>query len=235
MAFCNRCGTKIPDNVFVCGNCSGLGNSPAVQLPSGVVMVSAQPARRSLLKPTLWIVAGLVAAFAVFTVMGITKAAQDGIREGVTKNIGHTEDIKAIQAVLKQDGVLTEAMNRAINDTKIKSADDFDKVAELMNGYIKDARQIDTRFCPRDFAEAYYRHLSAYANEADAVASHPHVPTGDEAFANGFFRGLAGDATGGAVQIQDELKDWYRQVKDGDAEVRKSWQEVEALAVRYGA
>jgi hypothetical protein len=45
-----------------------------------------------------------------------------------------------------------------------------------MGDYVAAARLIDTQACPRDFAQAYDRHLSAWSDEADAVSSHPDVP-----------------------------------------------------------
>jgi len=235
MAFCNKCGTSVPDNIFVCGNCSVQANASPHQPPAGVVTVSGHPARRSRLRPLIWIAAGIFAIFVVFFALAITKGVEDGVQEGVRKNIGKTGDIKEIQTVLKQDRALTEAMNRTINQTKINTADDFDKIADAIKSYLGEANRIDTQLCPRDFAEAYYRHLSAYSNEEDVLRSHPNVPTGDEAFANGFLRGLAGDPTGGVVQMQDDLKAWFEKVKDRNADVDRTWQEVQALGIRYGA
>jgi hypothetical protein len=126
-------------------------------------------------------------------------------------------------------------MNAVINQTKIKSEDDFDTIAALMRNYVESARKIDTSSCPRDFAEAYYRHLSAWSEEAQAVHGHPHTPTGDAAFVNGFFRGLAGNPSGGALETRNEYLAWAKEVTARDADVHKSWDEVNALAVRYGA
>lgn len=94
------------------------------------------------------------------------------------------------------------------------------------------ARQIDTRSCPRDFAEAYYRHTSAWSDEAEAIRSHPHIQSEDEAFANGFVQGLQGDASGGAMEMKAEINEWGRNVSAKESEVSRTWKEVQALAVR---
>jgi hypothetical protein len=103
-----------------------------------------------------------------------------------------------------------------------------------MSSYVEQAKHINTRACPRDFAEAYFRNLSAWEDEAQAIRDHPYFPADDEAFAEGFLRGLAGDTSGGAVERSEELKAWIADVKAKDADVHKSWEEVQAVAVRYG-
>jgi hypothetical protein len=45
----------------------------------------------------------------------MTKAAEEGVREGVTKNIGDVEDIKSIRAVMKQDDDLTNERLRKLS------------------------------------------------------------------------------------------------------------------------
>jgi hypothetical protein len=86
--------------------------------------------------------------------------------------------------------------------------DGLDTVASLMQNYVGQAKKIDTRFCPRDFVEAYYRHISALSDEAEAIRSHPHIQSEDEAFADGFLQGLQGDASGWVEEIKSEISEW---------------------------
>ena len=85
------------------------------------------------------------------------------MRDAVGKNVGHDEDIKSIRAVMKQDDDLTKSMVREIKAIKIHNEDGLDAAASLMQDYVDQAMQIDTQFCPRDFAEAYYRNITAWA------------------------------------------------------------------------
>ena len=108
-------------------------------------------------------------------------------------------------------------------------------MAVLTSDYANAGKRIDVSGCPRDFAEAYYRHLGAWSQEADAISAHAHIAGTGEALLEGFFRGLGGDITGGEFQHQDEFKAWMGRVQMAHAEVNRNWTEVEALAVRYGA
>jgi hypothetical protein len=235
VAFCIKCGAKMAEDALLCANCNVPGNSLVPQIPAGPVIVSAQPSHRSLLRPFLWILAGLMVVLAVVAGMAIIKAAQEGVRDGVSKNVGHDEDIKSIHAVIKQDDDLAKSLHSEIDAIKVHNEAGLDVVASLMQNYVDQARQIDTRFCPRDFAEAYYRHISAWADEAEAIRSHPHAESDDEAFVNGFFRGLQGDVGGGADERKAEITDWAKNVSTKESEVSRTWKEVQALAVRYGA
>ena len=144
-------------------------------------------------------------------------------------------NISAIQSVLAQDHEIGVAMKTARGQINPKTDEDLDQIAAITRDVSTKGMKIDTSACPRDFAEAYNRHLSAWSDEADIIASHPHVPAGDEAVIEGFFRGLAGDVTGGAIELQDQFNAWIGRVRIADEEVNRTWHEVEALAVRYGA
>jgi hypothetical protein len=148
------------------------------------------------------------------------------------KGDSRNSDLAAIQAVRQQDSDYTVAMTAAIHGIKVSGDEDLDKIGGLIKDYVARARHIDTHDCPRDFAESYYRNVSAWSDEADAILAHPHIPqTQTEAFVDGFFRGLTGDITGG----QAEIGEWFRDVKAKDSEVGRTQEEVNAVAVRYGA
>jgi hypothetical protein len=196
------------------------------------------------MKGLLWVGLSVVAICAIIVAMGVKQGVNSAMTEGAKKGIEEAQQndaraaqqayATAIRDVIRQDVELSNAMNAAINAMKVTTASDFDKIAAQIENYVEQAKQIDTGACPREFAEAYYRHLAAWSEEGRALKDHPDVPTDEDAFAEGFFRGLAGDPTGGVFQRQDEMKAWYADLKAKDTETHKSWDEVQAVAVRYG-
>jgi hypothetical protein len=147
------------------------------------------------------------------------------------RNAGRNSDYAAVQAVRQRDTELAAVMNAAIGQLNVGSDGGLDKAGALIKDYVASARQIDTHSCPRDFAESYNRNLAAWSDEADAVLAHPHIPQSQaEAFVDGFFRGLAGDWSGGT----DEVNAWFADLKAKDAEVKRTQAQVDALANRYG-
>jgi hypothetical protein len=220
VAFCQKCGSAIEEEASFCGKCGVPVASPSSPLPA--VAVPVQVHRRSPLKVLLWAGAGF---FALIIMLGLIIAAGG-------KGSSQISDVAAIQAVRQQDADLAAAMTSAIHGIKVSGDDDLDRIGGLIKDYVGHARHIDTHSCPRDFAESYYRNISAWSDEADAILAHPHIPqTQTEAFVDGFFRGLAGDITGG----QAEIGEWFRDLKAKDAEVGRTQEEVNAVAVRYGA
>jgi len=239
MPYCQQCGIQIAESLLVCARCSTMGapNAPAF-LPAPPFLVQQRP--RFQLSHLLLIVVAAVAVFIIIVValgakQGINSVIEQAGQESVKETTQHKAEAKAIADVMRQDQVLANAMNTAINATKIKTGEDFDRVAALMKSYVDQARQIDTNACPRDFAEAYFRHISAWSDEAQTVKDHPYFPTQGEEFVEGFFRGLAGDFSGEDSDRKQELTTWLMDVKAKDAQVHKSWEEVQAIAVREGA
>jgi len=147
------------------------------------------------------------------------------------KGSSQASDLAAIQAVRQQDSNFA-AMTAASKGLRVNSDEDLDKAGAIIKDYVTVARRIDTHSCPRDFAESYYRNITAWSDEADAILAHPHIPaTQTEAFVDGFFLGLmTGDVSGGT----NEINAWYDQVREKNVEVKRTQDEVNALAVRYG-
>lgn len=85
------------------------------------------------------------------------------------------------------------------------SVESFDRMAQYLDEYVKPAENIDTQHCPRDFAEAYYRNIAARSDQANAWRSHPHIPTGDEAFMRGVIGAMQGDLTGGMAELKNQF------------------------------
>ncbi len=201
------------------------------------VYVQAPPQKKSSgLKILLWL--GLAAAgivFIIFIAAVFFKAGQQVVNGGSDASDSATSDISSIQAVLKQDDAYRSSMQSDVNAVNIQSTDDIDRIAGMIRDYVTNGRGIDTQSCPRDFAEAYSRYLSAWTDAADTVSAHPDIPQGDDAVVYGFLRGLDGDPTGGAVQLQDDVHDWEKSVQSKQAEVDQAQGDLNALAVRYGA
>ncbi|MBI5821385.1 MAG: DUF4190 domain-containing protein [Verrucomicrobia bacterium] len=140
----------------------------------------------------------------------------------------------AIDEILKKDQLLGIAMQNKLSGMKIESDEDLNNYARIVNEYATAARGIDLSRCPRDFAEQYWRHISAWSGKSQELFSHPHIPSGGEAFFEGMLRGLNGDWTGGAFERQAEFKTFAQRVQNQESQVRETWREVEALAIRYG-
>ncbi|HYM00191.1 MAG TPA: zinc ribbon domain-containing protein [Blastocatellia bacterium] len=139
---------------------------------------------------------------------------------------------RAIVEVIRLDANASDPMKRQLNDIKVESESDLDRMASIISGYVQQARQIDTSLCPHDFAEAYSRHVSAWAEVSDAIRMHPNL--GDVVI-SGFLRYLDGDGSGAVERATNEYTAWENQVKVKYADINKTWNEVQALKARYGA
>jgi hypothetical protein len=167
-----------------------------------------------------------------------TITAPDGNTTTITSPDGSRIEVNidAIKYVLQKDHELGNAMKEAQNQIAGISDGSCDLYSKTIRDYVSQAKQIDVSACPRDFAEAYYRHLGAWEDEALAMDAHPHFPDSyAEAIVGGMLRGLNGDLTGGSVQMEDEINAWKSQVKSSQIPVNETWNNVEAIAVRYGA
>ena len=228
MPYCQSCGTQFSPGAGFCGACG----APAATAPAPAPAKSPRRSRGYL----LWIFGGLVALAILFVVFAIVPAVKQGFTEGIEHAIKSTTEITAMRDIVKFDKILTATLSSEIDQIKTGDVDSqLDQLAGVIKSYIGEARQLDTQVCPHDFAAAYDRYLSAWSDVADAVASHPHVPTEDEAFVEGFFRGLLGDSAGGTAELQDELNRWAESAKAKYADVRRDWNEVVAEVDRYHA
>ena len=145
-------------------------------------------------------------------------------------------DVDSIKRVLATDKSLGDALTEKRKQNSFQKNSDIDQWGQDILEYVSQAKQTDISACPKDFAEAYYRHLGAWETEAMQVQAHPHIPDSyGEAVLGGMLRGLNGDVTGGSVEAMDDLKSWESKVKDCELQVSDTWNNVWALAVRYGA
>jgi hypothetical protein len=264
MSFCANCGNQSGESAAFCASCGASLRTPPPPPPPPTIdaqitypppsyppayppqFVPPQPIPApSPLRYFLWIGGALLAL--VVLVVAVRNANHRSAPIDTTADTTTTTPAPdtaipdAIRSVIRQDAQANIVANDGEKTlvAKIKAGgftdDDIDAYASSINAYVTNARQIPLNDCPRDFAEAYFRHISAWSSKAVAVGAHPHVPTNDEAAADGFIRGLNGDPTGGSVQMRDEFNAWASKVKTTEAEIHDTWQEVQALTVRYNA
>ena len=178
-----------------------------------------------------------IICFTILAGLYIWQGGSRGHTITITTPSGETIEVNvsAMKSVIQQDKELGGRMTSAQKQVNPKTNEGLDMYAENIRNYVNQAKSIDTSECPRDFAEAYFRHLSAWSDEADIVAAHPQIQSASEGFIEGMIRGMGGDITGGAVQKMDAFDAWTHQFENANSAVKESWQEVEALEIRYRA
>ncbi len=140
----------------------------------------------------------------------------------------------AIAAVLRQDRQLGDQYEKLRDNIGVKGDDGLNQLAGLTDELVSKMKMIAIDDCPSDFQLAYTRHINCWSDWAYVVSNHPHLQSGDEAFLEGFARGLAGDPTGGAFEKQAEIDSFLRRGREGHFEIKRSWEEVETVALKYG-
>lgn len=107
--------------------------------------------------------------------------------------------------------------------------------ALAIQGSVKQQRDISLSGCPTEFVTAYIEHVRAWEDFGDTLRNRPQIPSGMEALVGGFIRGMMGDITGGAGEIQASIQSWINQLKEAEGQVKSSWRNVEDVAIRHGA
>lgn len=143
------------------------------------------------------------------------------------------DDAKHIVAVLAQNKQLTTQLLNGTNTQKIETEEDIDRAAGYFDDYVEKARQIDTRDCPREFADTYSRYISAIADDGAALHAHPHIPSGEEAFVAGLIKGLQGDPMGEVRTISESMNSWGKTVRERSERVNQAEKELIEVATRY--
>lgn len=243
MSFCRNCGTQLPPSAAFCSTCStptGLAAAPAPFAAKPVTpvqpYVTAYPAgapapKRSMLWPVLGTAAVILMIVAAIGVWGVQVAKRQAAAE-LAQRVA--TERSAIQAVLDKDDELSNVMKSATEPLKVETEDDINRYASFVEQYVASAREMDTSNCPRDFADAYTRHIAAWSDFAASMRAHPHIPSEEEAFVSGYIRGLNGDATGGAEQLTQEIASWRNDLGAKNEAIRATWQEVQRLKQNYG-
>ncbi len=257
MPFCSKCGSSINDDDVYCAECGYSQRALAGALPA-TVYVPAKPAR-SPWRIAGWLVTGIAGAVLLFVVLLVMKGAVETAHEakepvvalssGNSKNpeiatpIRHADPPdnreafrSAIRAAMQRDKYLVEQLEKNIKGVQMENqGQGLNAIATLMQNYVEEAKQIDTHECPRDFAEAFYRHIAAWSDAGETIHDHPTMLDGDEAFRRGFVGGLQGNALGAVSEMKAEGETWASIVLQKRAAIERAKHEVEAIAVRYGA
>jgi hypothetical protein len=153
----------------------------------------------------------------------------------VLKNNADSENLKAIQTVLKQGRDLHDAMKARASGQKPQTDEDFQQVSDNLDTFVTQLKGIDTSRCPRDFAEAHQRYAMAFAELAGEVRAHPHTPTELEGFARGLESGLEGDPTKATREIIGADDAWKQRMTDKTTRLDEAERQMNVVAARYGA
>ena len=148
--------------------------------------------------------------------------------------IGCSPQKSNIQVVIENDHRLaTSILDRGMKNNM--TLDDIcDTYANNISQYVKQARQFEHEKLPQEFAIAYLSHLNAWENEARVVANHPYFGTFASNAAEGFFRGLMGDISGGYFEKESAISNWQSQVQNAEAQIANTWHDVEIIAIQHG-
>jgi hypothetical protein len=154
-------------------------------------------------------------------------------------NMSKEDDAKKIRAVLQQNQQFGEILASRIGERADRNGEstqeDLDRAAGYYDDYVAQMRKIDTHECPRDFAEAFYRYMAAYEDEAQVMHAHPHIPTGEQAFVAGVEGGLEGDPGRQVRELKAEIETWDKRRREKADRASQAEQEMKAIATRYGA
>lgn len=138
---------------------------------------------------------------------------------GVDPQEGHAQESQyatAIRAVLQADEDLNDTMKeldrkmqKGPEQDPLMAANALTQLTAATSKYVVEAREIDMSSCPGDFAQAYMAHVAAWADTADALTLLSRHPA--------------------------EADGWQQRAESLDENIRKTWNQVQALAARYGA
>jgi hypothetical protein len=148
--------------------------------------------------------------------------------------MGEVDDAKHVEAVLLQDKAIGETLNSRMHDMKVITDEDIDHVAGYYDDLVQQQKAINTGECPREFAEAYSRYITAFTELAGVLHAHPRTPSEAEGFAIGLEAGLeSGDPTKGVRAIQGAQDAWKQRWRDKATLAAQAEQEMKAVAERY--
>jgi type II secretory pathway pseudopilin PulG len=149
------------------------------------------------------------------------------------RHLGEIDDAKHIEAALAQDKAISETLNTRVQGQKSDSMEDFDRLAGYIDEFVEQERRIDISQCPRDFAEAYARYISAYSEEAGVLHGHPRIPSAAEAFGGGVAHGMQGDPMGEVREINDSIDAWQKRWHEKADLATQADRQMRAVATRY--
>lgn len=110
----------------------------------------------------------------------------------------------------------------------------FKEFAQNIFTYTKKAQGIDLSSVPKEFAVAYYQHLSAWEDKGRFYLEfNIKIPPKSHSLGDDLFAGLG--RLFGEYTTQEDVNKLMRQEAVCDTEIKRTWREVEILAIRYGA
>lgn len=107
--------------------------------------------------------------------------------------------------------------------------------ALAIQGSVKQQREISLSGCPTEFVTAYVDHVRAWEDFGETLRNRPQIPSGFEALLGGFIRGMMGDITGGAGEIDATIRSWVGRLQEAEQRIKTSWRTVEDVAIQHGA
>ena len=214
MLFCQNCGRPMAAEARLCANCGAAAPGfPPSQLAAGQQTIIVQTPRRRMWPR--YLLASIATVITLIVIIVFLVASQG---EKVAQKLGTDLGDKAMEGprqtveVLSADDDNVSSLKAALARTGGTADERLDRMASLIEDYVSEAKQVSIGKCPSDFQEAWESYLSRWSDMAQALASHPHIPTDDESAVNGFLQGFSGDFSGGVMQEQ-ELNAWAERVK----------------------
>lgn len=154
-------------------------------------------------------------------------------------NQSKEDDAKNINAVLQQSQQFGQVLASRIGERADGAGDPSDEDLERAAGYFDDfvaqLQKIDTHACPRDFAEAFYRYVAAYEDEAQVAHAHPHLPSDDQLVAANLQDQLEGDPGKQVRELRAQFEAWVQKRREKSDRASQAEQDMKAVATRYGA
>lgn len=152
-------------------------------------------------------------------------------KESEPEPVSHTQ---AIKNVIQSHNKLALTLKQDIMTSPPRTNEEIDRCSALISDFVDSARSIKLSSCPPDYAEAFIRYIASWSKLARIMDNHPHIRSGEEAVLEGFLRGLAGDPTGGAFEMQSEYKNWVLRLNAAQLQLETKWDELSAVAARHG-
>jgi len=179
---------------------------------------------------------GIAAVLALSLVLGLRFVHDQS--EEVAKDSQHLKDqIAAIEVISDMDEVLS-ANNRLSSFASEASGqitgspdEQLDRRAQLMQDYAENASEIKTGKCPDDFKKAFSTYLSLVSEEARLLASHPHIPTEDEAQVQKWLRDFQSflGASNTSQPSYGDLSAWQQRLNESGTRVTEAletWKKI---------
>ena len=184
----------------------------------------------------LTITAILVTLNGALTVTAKDNNGQSNVPTRYTSSLDQRE-ARAIEAVLRMDANLSKQSGAGPLYTKRNPTNkELDSLAERISWYVKRAKEKDFSSCPREFTVAYNNHLNAWRRQGFNFANHPHIL----GVADHVWEGILGGMLGVSPALNNGIRqitwnNWVNKLKKEDAEIIRTWEKVEAIALQYGA